>query len=331
MCSSLILNANSEEYEKENLLTNRPNRIHVVVEDETDCRFWKDLLCFAMPNKDFDVYPYQYLTDGSITLVKGKDHLLKDTSIFGKFYIACVDSDYDYLLDEASQYHRALLCPYVIQTQAYSFENYVCEPSTLKDVCFHVTTCNTDYDFIAFFDKLSKSLYPILKWSLYLQSIQEVDAFRIDSDWDSILPCSEGINRITEQKLLEKVDGLVNQKIDVLCQTYPSTQSDVDTYIEGVCTRFGLNPSNAYMFVQGHAFFNFILNVLIKPLCNKLRKDHIGKIKQDCPDKTKYENLINHYNKDCRDCRESLLDNFSYKKSHPFIPNITERILEALT
>ncbi len=331
MCSSLLSNVNSEEFEKENLLTNRPNRIHVVVEDEADCRFWNDLLRYAMPNKDFDVYPYQFGVDGSIRLIKGKDHLLKDTSVYGKFYIACVDSDYDYLLDESSHYHQALLCPYVIQTQVYSFENYVCEPSTLKDVCYHVSVCNTDYDFVAFFGKLSTVLYPILIWSLYLQSIEEVEAFKIDSDWSTLLPCSEGINKTTDQVLLEKVGELVHQKIDNLNQIFPMFQSDVDAYAEKLFTQFGLAPTNAYMFVQGHALFPFVLNVLVKPLCNKLRSDHIDKIKQGCLDETQYENLINHYRKNCRDCQESLLDNFGYKKVHPFVANITNRVREALT
>lgn len=330
MCSSLLSNQNSEEFEKENLLTNRPNLVHVIVEDEGDCRFWNDLLRYAMPNKDFEVYPYQFGVDGSISLIKGKDRLLKDTSVYGKFYIACVDSDYDYLLDDASPYHQALLCPYVIQTQVYSFENYVCTPSTLKEVCFRATVNNTDYGFTAFFEKLSKLLYPILKWSVYLQSIDEVDAFKVDDDWRALLPCSAGINKITEQELLEKVEGLVRHKTDKLKLAFPNVQSDVDACAERLCTQFGLNPSNAYMFVQGHALFSFVLNVLIKPLCNKMRSEHIDRIKQSCVDMTQYDNLINHYNKNCRDCEESLLDNFGYKPLHPFVPNIINRVRDAI-
>ena len=84
------------------------------------------------------------------------------------------------------------------------------------------------------------------------------------------------------------------------------------------------------MFVQGHALFSFILNVLIKPLCNRLRNEHIDRIKQGCEDKSQYDNLINHYNKNCRDCEESLLDNFGYKTHHPLVPNIVNRIRKAI-
>lgn len=331
MISSLLSNVNSEEFEKENLLTNRPNLVHVIVEDEGDCRFWNDLLRYAMPNKDFEVFPYQFGVDGSISLIKGKDHLLKDTSVYGKFYIACVDSDYDYLLDDASPYHQSLLCPFVIQTQVYSFENYVCESPTLKDVCFHVTANNTDYDFAHFFDELSGVLFPVLTWSLYLQSIGEFGAFKIDDDWRTILSCSEGIDKITEKELLEKVEGLANQKTEELKWAFPDAQSDVDACAERICTQFGLNPSDTYKFVQGHALFSFVLNVLIRPLCNKLRKEHIDRIKRSRSDTTQYDNLINHYNKNCRDCEESLLDNFGYKTFHPFVPIIVNKIKKALT
>ena len=170
MNSSLLSNINSEELTNENLLTNRPNCVHVLVEDEDDARFWNDLLHSVLPEKQFEVSPYQRTTTSVSKLVKGKQHILNDTSVYGKNYIACVDSDYDYILAEYSPYKEALQSPFVYQTCAYSCENLLCEPSTLSEVCFKCTTCSTTYDFASFCNKLSHCLYPLLSWTLFLIS-----------------------------------------------------------------------------------------------------------------------------------------------------------------
>ena len=56
--------------------------------------------------------------------------------------IACVDADYDYLLQGSSEGSRSLLhTPYVFHTFAYSIENLQCYAKGLHDVCV-MTTLN---------------------------------------------------------------------------------------------------------------------------------------------------------------------------------------------
>lgn len=326
MCSSLLSNQNSEEFEKENLLTNRPNCVHVIVEDEDDCRFWNDLLCYSMPNLVFDINPYQ----NGKNLTKGKHRLLNDVTRYGKWYIACVDSDYDYLLDDISPYYQSLQCPFVIQTQVYSFENYVCNPSTLQKVCFQAVLCNSTYNFVTFINKLSKLLYPILTWSLYLQSIGDTNSFKIGSDWGNILPCAEGLDKKTEQELLDKVDSLVTQKINNLKQNHPNEQANVESFGISLRSKFDLKPSNAYMYVQGHALFSYVLNVLIKPTCEDLRRTRINFIKQNCINPNQLQDSLNHYKTRCHDYETSLMDNFEYKYNNPYILAIINKIQNVL-
>lgn len=331
MGSSLLDNINSEEFADENLLTGRPNQVHVWVEDEDDCRFWNDILKYAEPSKNYDVSPFQKGSDGIISTTKGKAHILKDTTRYGKAFIACVDSDYDYLLNQASSYYDSLQCPYVIQTQVYSIENFTCVADTLQDVCSFSSTCQSSYDFVTFCNQLSSILYPLLIWSLYFQSIQNVDEFKIDSDWRSVLPADEGTDTKTKQELLDKVNRLVGQKIATFQQKYPDLQIQVDDMANRLDSQFELKPNNAIEYIQGHALFSYILNVLVKPEHHRLYKEHIDQIKSDPNNTSKeYENLINHYNNMCRSCEDALKDNFRYKQINSHVASILNRIRAAI-
>ena len=330
MNSSLLSNINSEELTNENLLTNRPNCVHVLVEDEDDVRFWNDLLHSVLPDKRFEISPYQRVTAGGTSLVKGKDHILQDTSAYGKNYIACVDSDYDYILTDYSPYREALLSPFVYQTCAYSCENLLCEPSTLSDVCIKCTNCSTTYDFVSFCEQLSACLYPLLSWTLYLISLGLGKELVLSEMWKSVLPCDKGIYKQTVPQLLARVEMLVQERVDYFQTKYPDMQESVDKFVRDLQSRFQLTPSTAYLFVRGHDLFDYILNVLIKPECDKLKSEHKRNLIVNCAHAQERDNLLNHYKSCCRDYRQSLRDNFMYKEKCPLMHKITDKIRREL-
>ena len=330
MNSSLLSNINSEELTNENLLTNRPNCVHVLVEDEDDARFWNDLLHSVLPEKQFEVSPYQRTTTSVSKLVKGKQHILNDTSVYGKNYIACVDSDYDYVLAEYSPYKEALQSPFVYQTCAYSCENLLCEPSTLSEVCFKCTTCSTTYDFAGFCNKLSHCLYPLLSWTLFLISSGHESDLLLSEMWKSVLPCDKGMDKQTEQQLLDKVAELVQEKITSFQAKYPYSQETVNQFIFEFQKSFRLTPNMSFLYVRGHDLFEYILNVLIKPECLKLKNQHKQTIKAHSINPLEIENLLNHYQSCCRDCEETLRDNFMYKEKSSLMQTITDKIRKEL-
>ena len=54
--------------------------------------------------------------------------------------IACVDSDYDYLLQGRTNTSRYIIeNPYVMQTYAYAIENYHCYAEGLHEICVMAT------------------------------------------------------------------------------------------------------------------------------------------------------------------------------------------------
>lgn len=76
------------------------------------------------------------------SLAKGKKTVLMNQlgNQLGENMIACVDSDYDYLLQGRTQTSRYIInCSYVLQTYAYAIENYHCYAEGLHEVCVMAT------------------------------------------------------------------------------------------------------------------------------------------------------------------------------------------------
>ena len=86
---------------------------------------------------------FQVMLPSQTSLSKGKKTVLLNTlnaDKLGGSLIACVDSDYDFLMQGATALSRRInQNPYVLQTYAYAIENYLCYAETLHDVCVQAT------------------------------------------------------------------------------------------------------------------------------------------------------------------------------------------------
>ena len=73
------------------------------------------------------------------SLAKGKKMVLMNTlntTELGRSLIACVDSDYDFLLQGATNVSRKInRNPYIFQTYGYAIENFHCFAESLHEVC----------------------------------------------------------------------------------------------------------------------------------------------------------------------------------------------------
>ena len=138
--------------ENASILTGNPNRVTVEVEDTIDRDFWSDLLCELCPEKEFHFDPYHTILnmDGvSERTGKGKSQIINASPGFNAWHIGCVDSDYDWILSDYT-------------------ENLMCPSTTLNKFCLDATEETSTFDFVDYFNRLSKIVYPLLVWSTYL-------------------------------------------------------------------------------------------------------------------------------------------------------------------
>lgn len=170
--ATLISAYTPDESKKASVLTGKPNRVTVEVEDNLDREFWRDLLNDLCPEKELHFNCYQTIVKGKdVVLAKGKARVVKMADTFNDYHIGCVDSDYDWLLSDCTEDGKVITGnKYLLQTYAYSIENLMCLSSTLEEFCQDATEEPMEFDLADYMSRLSQTVYPLLIWSLYLYS-----------------------------------------------------------------------------------------------------------------------------------------------------------------
>ena len=139
--ATLISAYSPDESKKASVLTGKPNRVTVEVEDNIDREFWRDLLSALCPEKELHFNCYQTIVKGKdVVLAKGKTRIIKMADTLNDYHIGCVDSDYDWLLSDCTENGKVITGnKYLLQTYAYSIENLMCLSSTLEEFCQDAT------------------------------------------------------------------------------------------------------------------------------------------------------------------------------------------------
>ena len=178
-------NLNSRYFEAANALTSKRARRRIVayVESYDDIYFWRTVLSeFEDDKRYFEVMLpskmnltrgkksvlMNFIEEGSKKKQKAGDWSMEADEVLGRDMIACVDADYDYLLQGATfQSKRVLDCPYVFHTYVYAIENYQCYAPSLHNVCVAVTLNDHRlFDFRQYFVDFSEAIYPLFIWSV---------------------------------------------------------------------------------------------------------------------------------------------------------------------
>ena len=113
-------------------------RIVAYVESYDDISFWRSIF------SDFedDTCYFEVMLPSNKSLCKGKKSVLMNQlgSRLGENMVACVDSDYDYLLQGVTSTSRQINnSRFVFQTYAYAIENYQCYAESLHEACVMAT------------------------------------------------------------------------------------------------------------------------------------------------------------------------------------------------
>ena len=275
--ATLISAYNPSYSENASILTGNPNRVVVEIEDSVDKGFWENILKEQCPSKDFHFNPYHtVLNDNDMgNRVKGKTRIMEMADQMNDWHIGCIDSDYDWILSDYCDKGKTINDnKYLLQTYAYLFENLLCLSSTLNDFCQETTEECTDVDFNDYVQKVSATIYPLLIWSLYLYSKKNHDF--TPTAWHDIL-----ISTLKDTKAsLTLIEEKVKAKFDELNTIHASEISERDNLKETLSKTKEVTEENAYLFVRGHELFHHLVNSILKPVIEELRRQHYNRIKE---------------------------------------------------
>lgn len=268
------------------------HRIVAYVESYDDVSFWRSV--FA----DFedDTCYFEVMLPSRSSLCKGKKSVLMNQlgARLGQNMVACVDSDYDYLLQGVTSTSRQINnSRYVFQTYAYAIENYQCYAESLHEACVMATLNDHPLvDLVQFMTLYSQIAYPLFIWSVWFYRKRNLNEFSL-MDFCSYVRLDHVSVRHPEEALMS-MDKRVKNKLRDLEKKHPRALEEIEA-MKAEFTYLGVTPETTYMFIQGHHIMESVTMKILTPVCNALRREREEEIKRLAEHHTQFRNELTSY------------------------------------
>ena len=332
MNKRLTENLSSAYFEAMNRLNSKKSRKRIVayVESYDDVFFWRTVLSrFEDDTKYFEV-----MLPSHKTLERGKKSVLMNllAGNVGGSMIACVDADYDYLINGATPTSRTIISnPYVLHTYAYAIENLQCYAPSLHNVCVMVTlNDHSIFDFQNFLQEFSQAIFPLFVWSIWHYRRSIYGEFTI-TDFNRIAEIG-GFSLYNPQTAIDNLRRKVRNKVNFLQHRHPDAkQSWLELKKELI--GMGVTPDSTYLYIQGHHLFNKIVLPIINKVCSRLVQEREDEIRRQAVHDTQRRNELSCYTNSIQDISQMLKKNMGYMESEPFrrIQEDVEKMLKPNT
>lgn len=310
-------NLTSSYIESANRLKPKSARCRIVayVESYDDVYFWRTVL----EEFETDKVYFEVMLPSRTSLSKGKksalmNHLGKG---LGEYMIACVDADYDWLLQGRTPISQ-LICsnPYVFHTYVYAIENYQCYAPALHTVCVMSTLNDREFiDLETFFSDYSRIIWPLFVWNIWAYRYEEYIHFSITDFCETV--SFRDINPYHPENTLEYVKRKVNRKVAWLQQNFPQGKK---TYapLRQELLDMGLTPEICYLYMQGHTLFENVVMPTLTPICVLLRKEREKEINSLAEHSVQRQNELSCYQHSQSPVDLMLRKSVGYKDSQPY-------------
>ena len=297
-------NITSNYFKAANRLTSKyaKRKIVAYVESYEDVFFWRTILSqFETQERFFEVM----LPTRSTHLERGKKAAISSLlEAVGQDMIACVDADYDYLMQGSSPNSRILLNnPFVFHTYAYSIENLQCYASSLHNVAVAVSL--NDHSVFDFNDFM-----------------RQYGEFTL-SDFNHAIKMGE-VNIDCPEVTLEQLHKKVDKAVEKLTLRHPDARESYEEVRQDM-ERLGVHPHNTYLYIQGHHLFNHVVLPLLERVCSRLMREREIEIGRQSLHNLQYKTEISAYRNSVGDAETMLKKNLGYMLSTQY-----NQILEAL-
>lgn len=279
MAKRLTDNINSQYFEAINKMTPKKarRRIVVYVESYDDVFFWRSVLGRYEDDKlTFDIMlpsRNQHLDRGKKAAIS---NMLKGV---GRDMIACVDADYDYILQGATEMSRQMLeNPYIFHTYAYAIENFQCYAKGLHETCVMVTlNDHRIFNFERFLQSYSQTIWPLFVWHVvFLQRRKMTMHFDMCEFNKVVVLPSVRIQNPTWA--IEYLSKKVRAKMFQLERRFPKLK-DALPETERMLRDLGINDNNTYLYIQGHHLFDLVVSPVVQTVCDILRNEQENDIR----------------------------------------------------
>lgn len=310
-------NLSSRYFEAANKMKsqNARRRIAAYVESYDDIFFWRSVL------SDFedDTRYFQVMLPSRLQhLERGKKAVLMNLLMdkVGRDMIACVDADYDYLMQGATEMSKQVTTnPYVFHTYAYAIENLQCYAPSLYETSVMVTLNDHHiFDMEAYLRDYSQAIFPLFVWSIWFYRTPNYGEFTIMDFLRVIEPGH--FTMANAEDVVARVRRKVGKRINQLQQKYPNNKENYLQVKEDI-KRLGVTPDTTYLYIQGHHLFDKVVVPMLNKVCMQLIREREVEISQQSVHGTQQRNELSSYRNSIEAIPSMLKKNTRYKQSEP--------------
>ena len=317
MGKRLTDNVNSNYFSAANSLRpkNARRRIVAYVESYDDILFWRTLLSLYEDGTRY----FEVMLPSHRTLERGKRSALMSL-LYGKTgadMLACVDADYDYLMQGASETSREIISnPAILHTYAYSIENLQCYAPSLHNVCVMVTLNDRKvFDLQNFMTRFSEIIFPLFVWSIWHYRRGVYGQFTI-TDFNRTIELG-GFNINRPQDALDNLRSKVMRKVNYMNRQHPETEQEYKE-LSAELVRLGVEPEQTYLYIQGHHLFDKIVMPVMNKVCGMLIREREAEIRRQAVHTTQMYNELSCYAHSVQDITQMLKKNNGFTMSPQF-------------
>lgn len=286
--------------------------VHVYVEGYEDVAFWRGIFDhFKNPYLRFEIS-----VPNRDDLPKGKQVLM---SMVGKTdkdsVLLCVDSDFDYLFDGATEQSAKLLgAGNMFHTYTYATENYLCYAPSLHNVCVKATKNDTRiFDFVRFMAEYSKTIYPLFLWYIY-SALHHTEKLFTLAEFRASVRLGYVDIRLNGEYTLAWLQRNVERRYEALQRDNTEIINEVEK-LNSELEKRGVSAENCYLYMHGHTLMDHVVMPLLTSVCDKLRQLSVAKIHNSKVEGVALKNELQNYTNTLRSIRDVLLDNENYTDS----------------
>jgi hypothetical protein len=317
MGKRLTDNVNSNYFSAANSLRpkNARRRIVAYVESYDDILFWRTLLSLYEDGTRY----FEVMLPSHRTLERGKRSALMSL-LYGKTgadMLACVDADYDYLMQGASETSREIISnPAILHTYAYSIENLQCYAPSLHNVCVMVTLNDRKvFDLQNFMTRFSEIIFPLFVWSIWHYRRGVYGQFTI-TDFNRTIELG-GFNINRPQNALDNLRSKVMRKVNYMNRQHPEAEQEYKE-LSAELVRLGVEPEQTYLYIQGHHLFDKIVMPVMNKVCGMLIREREAEIRRQAVHTTQMYNELSCYAHSVQDITQMLKKNNGFTMSPQF-------------
>jgi hypothetical protein len=315
MSKRLRDNLSSKYFEAANRLTAKTARRRVVayVESYDDVFFWRSILNQVENDK---LYFEVMLPSRDRRLERGKKAALMAVLAdkVGQDMIACVDADYDYLTQGATETSKVINeNPYVFHTYAYAIENLQCYGPSLHEVCVAVTLNDHQiFNFEEYLRQFSQAIFPLFVWNIWFYRSPNYKDFTINDMLHSIEMGHFSIRGAENQ--LSLLRQRVDKRVQGLQRHYPNARQSWQ-YVKNDIKRLGVTADTTYLYIQGHHLFDKVVVPMLSKVCEQLVRERQNEISRQSVHGTQRHNELSCYTSRVEDIESMLRKNTGFLRS----------------